>query len=410
MRGNSLFKKIDRWIGIPLVLFLGSFVQLRHFFLPSTTKTLQLGDRVLVVKLSALGDTLILLPIFKALKEKIGSQGRLMMIATSVNQAALDGFPYVDEVLLLDFGRMARNPSVLLNFLKRLWSFRAQIALDFDQWLRISPLLCFFSGSPRRHGFKTNRQHRHFLYHQTILNGKEEHEFEQFTHIADLAGVQRGDIQNFNGFLERENLFRDSSFAFSGNEKKLVHIHPGCGSYGWQRAWPPEYYVQLIQKLIGKADVAFRITGMGDYEKNLVQKIIQESGLEIDDRSGRLEITQLASLLREADLILCGNTGIMHLASGLGRPLVVMNGPANPVKWGPLLAGLNSSGQKENGSGEVRLLASPIHCSPCTTLGFEYGCRFRPCMESIPVDKVMRECLSLLNLAQAESTRKESRR
>jgi ADP-heptose:LPS heptosyltransferase len=410
MRGNSLFKKIDRWIGIPLVCALGSFVQLRHFFIPSTDKKLQLGDRVLVVKLSALGDTLILLPIFKALKEKIGNQGRLMMMATSVNQAALEGFPYVDEVLLLDFGRMARNPSVLLNFLKRLWRFRAQIALDFDQWLRISPLLCFFSGAPQRYGFKTNCQHRHFLYHQTILNGKEEHEFEQFTHIAGLAGVQRREIRNFNGFLEQENLFKDSSFTFSTHEKKIVHMHPGCGSYGWQRAWPPEYYVQLIQKLSGKADVAFRITGMGDYEKNLVKKIIRDSGLEIDDRSGRLEITQLAGLLREADLVICGNTGIMHLASGLGRPLVVMNGPANPIKWGPLLPVPDTFGPQENHSGVVRLLTSPIHCSPCTTLGFEYGCQFRPCMESIQVGKVLGECLSLLNPTQTESTRKEFRR
>jgi ADP-heptose:LPS heptosyltransferase len=395
VRGNSLFKKIDRWIGIPLVVFFGALNRVWLWFFRSPPKILKAGDRVLVVKLSALGDTLLLLPIFKALKQQVGPAGRVLMIATSVNQAAVENVPFVDEVLILDFHQAFKNPLTLLKFLARLRAFKPAVALDFDQWLRISPLLCFLSGAPRRLGFRTARQYRHALYHETVPNQKGEHESEQFAGIARLAGVQRESIEPYNGFLEREGLFKGSSpDKPAGNKKKRVHFHPGCGSYGRLRAWPEEYYAKLAKGLAKALDVQIQVTGMGSYEENLVRQVIEQSGTDIQNLSGRLEINELADLLRKADLVVCGNTGVMHLATGLGRPLVVMNGPADPVKWGPSFPEPDSGGK--NRTGEVRVLSANLLCSPCTTLGFEYGCPFRSCMESIEVETVLKECLSLL--------------
>jgi heptosyltransferase III len=376
-----------------LVLFFSAFTKLWDLVTNRRIESLLPGDDVLVVKLSALGDTFILLPVFKALKEKIGPQGKIRMIATPINQAALKGFPYIDEVLVLDFGKLSKSPGALFGFLKQLRSFEPALALDFDQWLRISPLLCFLSKAPLRFGFKTSGQRRHFLYQRTVENNSERHEFEQFASIAALAGVDRACMDNFNGFLEREKLYRGTSTK-TPDTKPLVLIHPGCGSYGWQRAWPEKYYAQLIRRL--GPDIRVQMTGMGTYEENLIASIMKDTGTDIENRSGKLEIEQLADLLREADLVVCGNTGVLHLATGLGRPTVTMNGPANPVKWGPLGPVLDKNGKAQEHSGEVSLLLADIFCSPCTTLGFEYGCKFRPCMESIAVEKVYQECVRLL--------------
>jgi heptosyltransferase I len=389
MKGNKLFKKIDRFIGIPIVFLLGILTNLWAFFFRPSSKPLSSGDNVLVVKLSALGDTFILLPVFKALKEKIGPTGKILMIATPINQAALKDFPYMDDVLLLDFGKLAKSPKALWDFLKKLRDFKAIFALDFDQWLRVSPLLCFLSGAASRYGFKTPGQHRHFLYQKIVTNEKNRHEFEQFASIAGLAGIDRSRIDHFNGFLKKENLYPTDSLQRSPSAETLIHIHPGCGESGWQRAWPENYYVELIKKLKSNPDIQIQMTGMGTYEENLVHQIIQESGQKIADFSGKLEIEQLSDLLKKSDLVICGNTGIMHLAVGLGCSLIAPHGPTNPAKWGPLPS------SQPNGN-IVSVLSATIACSPCLNLGFEYGCDARPCMESIPVEKVYQECVRLL--------------
>jgi ADP-heptose:LPS heptosyltransferase len=314
------------------------------------------------------------------------------MVATGINQSALEGFKYVDEILVLNFGLFLKNPIALWRFLKRLRGFRPSFALDFDQWLRISPLLCFLSGAPRRFGFKTSHQFRHFLYRKTAPNDKRRHESEQFGSVAGLAGIEPGCIEPYNGFIEREGLFRGAvpAGARGGSKPLRVHFHPGCGSYGRQRAWPVESFARLAQMLSKSLPVEIRATGMGTYEENLVRKLIKISGMNIQDHSGRLEISRIAGLLRQADLVVCGNTGMMHLATGLGRPTVVLNGPADPVKWGPLDPLPPSPGSR------VRVISSNLLCSPCTTLGFEYGCPYRCCMESIEVETVLEECLELL--------------
>ncbi len=387
MKGNKFFKKIDRYLGVPLVVMAGWFCRLLDFLTHPSANPLAPGDRVLVVKLSALGDTLLLLPLFKAFQQKVGKEGRILMLATPINQAALEGVPYVDETLILDFGLFLKNPLALWRFLRRLRAFRATHALDFDQWLRVSPLLCFLSGSPRRYGFKTPGQHRHFPYSKTAPNGKGTHEVEQFAGVAALAGIEPASIENFNGFLEREGLFQEAGPSSPAPEGiRRVHFHPGCGSSGWRRAWPGESYARLARALSGAARVEIRMTGMGHYEEGLVRGIIEKSGVAIINFSGRLAMSRLACLLREADLVVCGNTGLMHLAAGLGRPLIALHGPTDPVKWGPLSSGGNN----------VRVIRSNLLCSPCLNLGFEYGCPFRCCMESIEVDGVLKECLDLL--------------
>ncbi|HEY5038112.1 MAG TPA: hypothetical protein VIJ93_03465, partial [bacterium] len=146
MRGKSNFKFIDRWIGIPLVWFLGLFAKKGT----SSASALSEGDHVLVVKLSALGDTLLLLPVFKAVKAKVGAKGRVVAIATPINQGVLEKNLSIDQLFILDFGKFIRNPGEFFKFLGQLKAEKVRVALDFDQWLRVSPLLCYLSGAAIR--------------------------------------------------------------------------------------------------------------------------------------------------------------------------------------------------------------------------------------------------------------------
>jgi heptosyltransferase III len=414
MRGNGPFKLVDRWVGVPLVWTLGLVSKLGP---GPSDGPLGEGDSLLVVKLSALGDSLLLLPLLKALKDRVGKRGRIVAVVTAINEAAFQDCPWIDQLIVVDFGTLAKKPFLIRGLMNRLRRERARMALDFDQWLRISPLLCFLSGAPLRFGFKTRGQHRHFLYQRSAPNGRGKHESQQFAEVASLAGLDPAAIEGYPGFLKRERLFALAPAPRAEkNERPLVHFHPGCGVHGWQRAWPVDHYVRLAQKLHHELKASIRLTGMGEYEENLARQIQQRSGVDMENLCGPLGLARLADLVDEADLVVCGNMGIMHLAVGLGKPLVALHGPTDPVKWGPgparsfALVERNPAapfgedwaeiqGDKDS---KVRVLRSDLPCSPCLTLGFEYGCPGRPCMESIEADVVFRECRIALGLPVKE--------
>jgi ADP-heptose:LPS heptosyltransferase len=85
----------------------------------------------------------------------------------------------------------------------------------------------------------------------------------------------------------------------------------------------------------------------------------------------------LAAVIRRSALFISGNTGVMHLAAAVGAHVIGLHGPTDPVKWGPL-------GEKSI------VVRSGADCSPCLSLGSEYKCRGRACMEAISADEVIK--------------------
>jgi ADP-heptose:LPS heptosyltransferase len=71
-------------------------------------------------------------------------------------------------------------------------------------------------------------------------------------------------------------------------------------------------------------------------EKSLAAQVATAAGLPDDAvLAGRTTLSQLAALVAEAALLICGDTGIAHLATAYGTPSVVLFGPVSPRHWGP---------------------------------------------------------------------------
>ena len=389
MRDKAFCKLLDRWLGIPLVLVLGLMQRLACKAPGRLQRPLQAGDRVLVMKLSALGDTLLLLPLLKALRQAVGPQGRIEVVATEVNREVLEDCPWLDAVLVLDLPRMFREPWFGWLFFKGLRSRGYNLALDMDQWQRFTPLACWAAGATQIVGFKTPGQHRHGLYLKSAPHIPGRHEFEQFKDVAALAGLDLKRVEAWPGFLARNlRLWKGGLKALPpAPPKAYLVLAPGCGKRGWQRAWPEDRWAALIQALAQRGWQMVLI-GQGDYEKALVARLAQ--GSQALDLSGQLDYAGLLRLLCRASLVVCGNTGVMHLAAGLSRPLVALHGPTNPDKWGPTPPG-------SRGAAVTLALSANLACSPCLNLGFEYGCQGRACMEALEPWAVEQACLSALS-------------
>jgi ADP-heptose:LPS heptosyltransferase len=379
VRESLFFKRLDRWLGVPLVATLGWLGRRAELFrLPP--RRLGPGSRVLAVKLSALGDTLLLLPCLKALRDHVGPGGRVEVLCTRVNEAALRGLPWLDAVHVYEPGDLLKRPWRVLGLLMDLRRRRFDLGLDYEQWLRITPLLLLAAGTRRRAGFDSPGQHRAGLFHAWAPQRRGEHESDAFAALTAAAGCQAG-VEGYAGFLARHGLYGASAWSPQG---RSVLLHPGCGGRGWQREWPEERWVALAQALAA-AGWEVGLSGAGDREDAANARIAAASAGAARTLPPSDGLEALARALLAQRLLVSGNTGVMHLAAGLGVPLLALHGPTDPVKWGPRAL-----------PGRARVLEAGIACSPCLFYGFDYGCPRRDCMEAIPQDRVRTLALELL--------------
>ncbi len=111
-----------------------------------------------------------------------------------------------------------------------------------------------------------------------------------------------------------------------------VIVHPGCGFAA--RHWPVERYSAVARHLAG-AGRRVVVTGSAD-QRPLATRLVAAAGLPDDSvLAGRTTLSQLAALVADASLVVCGDTGIAHLATAYGTPSVVLFGPVSPQHWGP---------------------------------------------------------------------------
>lgn len=376
LRGNSLFKMLDRYAGIPAVMVLGLLGKL---FRPKETG----GDGVLVIKLSALGDTVLLIPALRALRRHLPKEKRITALCTGINSEVTKACPYIDDTIVIDVGTIALNPFKLLRIFR---GRKFETALDFDQWLRLSPLLAFLSGARRRIGFETPDQFRHYLYTDIVRHERERHEVDCFIDITRKLGVQDADreleywIPKDISTLAGKIL---GSMGISPGERFVI-LHPETPAHGIQRQWPQDRYIALGKRISDSLGAKILISGTS---RELVENRKTASAIGMNAQVlPPVPIKAFAGIVSLSQLVVCGNTGIMHLACALQVPVAALHGPTNPKKWGPA-------------SRKGITVRSHLACSPCLYLGFEYGCRTNACMQTITVEEVYRSIEGILAIS-----------
>jgi ADP-heptose:LPS heptosyltransferase len=111
-----------------------------------------------------------------------------------------------------------------------------------------------------------------------------------------------------------------------------VIVHPGCSFAA--RRWPVERYAQIARRL-ARGGRRVVVTGSAT-EGPLAAEVTAAAGLPDNAvLAGRTTLSQLAALVAGASLVVCGDTGIAHLATAYGTPSVVLFGPVSPHHWGP---------------------------------------------------------------------------
>ncbi|WP_067489022.1 glycosyltransferase family 9 protein [Nocardia ignorata] len=115
-------------------------------------------------------------------------------------------------------------------------------------------------------------------------------------------------------------------------ESNVIVIHPGAASNA--RRWPAEHFATVARKL--SAD-GHRVVVTGSaVEFSLATAVARDAGLPPSAvYAGRTDLAELAAIVADAALVVCGDTGVGHLATAFGTPSVLLFGPTPPRVWGP---------------------------------------------------------------------------
>jgi ADP-heptose:LPS heptosyltransferase len=109
-------------------------------------------------------------------------------------------------------------------------------------------------------------------------------------------------------------------------------VHPGAASAA--RRWPPERWADVARSQAAQG-LTVVVTGSSS-ERELAAEVAQRAGLAPDAvLAGGTDLLGLTAVVAAAGLVLCGDTGVAHLATALGTPSVVLFGPVAPSQWGP---------------------------------------------------------------------------
>lgn len=345
---------------------------------------------ILVIKLSSIGDCLLATPAVQSIRKGYPESFITWLIEDKSKDIALQN-PWVDEVIVVD----KKNFGILDYFrlFRRLRKRHYDISIDLQGVDRTS-LFAYLSGAKERYveefanlGFLSNRKISRegrkpehavdfYLFLAQNSGGEKLREIGTFMHttpedkafavnfISDNFGILRTADHGAGETGGGTELFCD------GKEVPFVGINP---SGAWKtKRWPTKYFIELSKNLIEAFDARIVIFG-GKGDEYFAEEIIKGAkSNNIKSAAGKTTLKQARELLGVMDYFVTPDSGLMHIAAGIGRlTTIALFGATDPALTGPY--GVNAIVLKDN-----------LSCMPC----FEKEC---------PLNKMdkneMKECV-----------------
>ncbi len=294
--------------------------------------------RILIIRLSSLGDILHALPAFQNLRDSF-PDARIDWLVEKRMAFMLSVIEGIDGLVVIDTAGLRSNPGApgawreVLDCFKRLRSESYDISLDFQGLLKTA-FLGLVSGARTRLGFSRSLVREwpaHWFYHRALPSpGHTAHVVALNQLLAAEAGA-RPSQRPVKMTVSSEDESAVASLLSNVGVREYVVLNPGGG---WPtKRWLPARYGELAGRIQGDLGLSAVVT-TGPGEEFLYEEIARHcSGprpLHL-----RLPFLQLIPLIRQARLFIGGDTGPFHLACALEVPAVGILGPTDPARNGP---------------------------------------------------------------------------
>jgi heptosyltransferase-1 len=332
-------------------------------------------QRVLIIKPSAIGDIVHALPVLNLIRRN-WPRAHVSWVVTPNCGGLLAGHPQIDELIYFERHRLSRSwrsPntfSKLLRFARHVHDQRFDLVIDLQGLFR-SGWVVAETKAPIRVGFSNARELGWLFYTHLVDMNWEDHAVDRNLCIAQALGLGRGPVE--------------FHFAVDEHDRQWVsnHVAPGeryavllPGAMWDTKQWPPEHFARLVGPLRERFGLTSVLAG-SPADLPLAQQIPGATNLV-----GQTNLRQLVALLERADLVIANDSGPMHIAAALGRPLVTLFGPTSATRTGPY-------GRLDT------VVKLDLPCSPC----YSRRCSHRSCLRWLEAEPVLVAAEKQLNRA-----------
>jgi len=370
-------------------------------------------SRILLIKPSALGDVVHTLPVLAKLRARY-PQARIDWLITPENAEVVRHHPALSNVVLFarrDFSKQGRRWRAVLSFfhlLKQIRNTRYNLVIDLHGQVR-SAFFSLISGAPVRigfdrpikrsltissehdlrnipnHGWRGAREGSWLAYtHRIGIPTLDVHAVDRYLWVGNLLGFDDNapDLSihlSAQTIKNVDRLLKENGVTAS---QRLIVLVPGTI---WEtKHWTIEGFAGVGRQFLQEG-FAVALAGTGRDQQRCRQ--IADAVPGIADLCGKTTPADLAGLIRRAEVAVTNDSGSMHVAASLGKPMVSVFGPTNPVHIGPY--------QRPESVVRVDLPCSPCNYRRLSQCPFQHAC-----MKQVTSDMVAERVRKIVSVAK----------
>jgi heptosyltransferase-2 len=250
-------------------------------------------------------------------------------------------------------------------------------------------LLIAASGAPFRLGHVTSpgwsrRFSRYsFVFNLKVTMREDEHEIDRYLDLMAAAGARRVVAREAAPFIylcEEDRAFA-RRFLRNGSEERdrvTIGFQPGTSPAMRWKQWPIERYREVIKRVTTDHPDSHIVLFGSSIEEAMIQEMARGLKGRISLAAGKTSVKQVAALIEQCDLLVCNDSGLMHMAVAVGTPVVAIYGPTDIRRTAPL-------GERN------AVIRHELPCSPCFKLEGDdqvHACSHHDCLMTITADEV----------------------
>ncbi len=321
-------------------------------------------SRILIVRVGALGDTLMATPLVRFL-HKLHPRAEIDFLCSELAAPLLELNPGLAHLLPLK----GRNTPLALSIEKRRLVRRMR-ARDYD-------LAILLESAPRYRILVAGAGPRQIRSFEETPFAPSLHAIMNNLRVAGIHDWQAEDLD-----MDLRLAPEDEAAAarmLQDLSKPLIAVHIGWGPLGRKRdqarrlrGWDLTNFADLILALLQHGAGSVILTGSAEDAKDTqtLRRKIHDG--RVHTIAGRTRVREMAAVIQKSDLLISVDSGPCHIAAALGTPLVVLWGPGRLEQTRPL-----------SSVTAVELLRHPVPCAPCQSTPLQKTCRRNLCMEAI---------------------------
>ncbi len=291
--------------------------------------------KILILKPSSLGDVIHALPVLRLLKAHFPKSEIYWWLEASLIPL-LEKDPDLSGIIPFHrrhWAAPARWPEIAAS-VHLMREMRFDYAIDL-QGLARSSLFAWIANAGLTIGLDNEREGARegarALYDITPPRAPANmHAVDRYLAVLPLLGVP--ERRNFDWLPRRPDIAAQVEEKWKAAASGWIALAPG-GRWDNKR-WPARYYIELVKQLRERNNLKFAILGSKS-EHGLAQEIAASDPERCLNLAGLTSLAEMIEWIRISRLVITNDTGPMHAAAALRRPVIAIFGPTNPLSTGP---------------------------------------------------------------------------